>query len=331
MYRPTLAALLFGLSLATPAMAAPAVAPAVPLPSSSVPLPAREQVQAYAKAMAARRAALPAAQQIDSTPPVLQSFQILGDVQADRPLPAALAQMTVQDDLSGLQTWIVTLVGPSGQTVQRVEGVSTGQKRLQGRFSIGAGPVAAVPFSRFTEPGEWVVDSVLVSDAAFNLRIYDRDMLAAMGRSRFTVTNTGGHDAVGPRLLKGAIETRQVSLSAPPPGTWEGTLPVLSVGLRISDEGNGKVSGPADAIAAFCLPDLRGNCIDRFEVQGHVGEYGAAKAAFRLGGQPRPDQTPGRYVLYYVVLFDQARNMSYLGSDTDFTRYFPSTTVTISP
>lgn len=331
MNRSTLAALLFGLSLTAPAMAAPAATPAFQGPAGTPALSAHEQVQAYARSITARRAALPAAQVLDSTPPVLQAFQIIGDVQADGPLPAALAQMKVQDDLSGLQTWIVTLVGPSGQTVQRVEGVSTGQKRLEGRFSIGAAPVATVPFSRFSEPGEWVVDSVLVSDAAYNLRIYDRDMLAAMGRTRFMVTNTGGHDAVGPRLLKGAIESREVSLSAPPPGTWEGTLPALSVALRTSDEGNGKVSGPAEAIAAFCLPDLRGNCIDRFEVQGHVGEYGAQKATLRLGGQPRPDQTTGRYVLYYVVLFDQARNMTYLGSDTDFSQLFPSTTITVSP
>jgi hypothetical protein len=273
---------------------------------------------------------------LDSQPPSLDRFTIEGDVDAQSPLPAALANLAITDDLSGLQTWIVTLVGPSGQMVQRVEGVSTGQRRLEGRVSIGAAPVATVPFSRYSEPGTWTVDSVFISDAAYNARFYGREELAAMGRSSFNVTNKAGFDKTGPRLLGGVIESKRVSLSTPPPGTWEGTLPVMSAALRTVDDGNGAIAGPAEAIAAFCLADRYHDCVDRFELQGHANEFGRRSATLRLGGQPRADQTPGRYLLQYVVLNDQARNMTVLtthllGGETDFSQLFPTTAITIEP
>ncbi|MFO1337659.1 MAG: hypothetical protein U1F53_05400 [Burkholderiaceae bacterium] len=294
------------------------------------------RLQAHQQLSRERRAALGAGGQLDSMPPTLNRFTVEGDVDAQAALPSATLNLSLTDDLSGLQTWIINLVGPSGQMVQRVEGISTGQRRLDGRVSVGAAPVATVPLSRYSEPGVWTVDSVFVSDAAYNMRIYDHDALAAMGRASFTVRNDGGYDKLGPRLLAGRIETKRVSLSTPPPGTWEGTLPTMSVGLRVVDDGNTAVAGPQDAIAAFCLPDRYGNCVDRFELQGHVNEVGRRSASLRLGGQPRADQTPGRYILYYVFLSDLARNAtvlttSVLGGETDFSALFPTTTLTIDP
>jgi hypothetical protein len=257
-------------------------------------------------------------------------------VDAQAAVPSAIANLSITDDLAGLQTWIVTLVGPSGQMVQRVEGRSTGQRRLEGRVSLGAAPVATVPFSRYSEPGTWTVDSVFISDANYNARYYGRDELAAMGRTSFTVQNPAGFDKAGPRLLGGVIETRRVSLSTPPPGTWDGTPPVMAAALRTVDDGNGAIAGPAEAIAAFCLPNRYHDCVDRFELQGHANEYGRRSATLRLGGQPRADQTPGQYILQYVVLNDEARNMTVLtsqlaGGETDFSQVFPGTTITIEP
>ncbi|MFZ5548181.1 MAG: hypothetical protein ACOZJX_05760 [Pseudomonadota bacterium] len=319
---------------ATAASAAPVAAAQGPDTTAMSP---SQRVQAHRAWNRARRAALPAqTAAIDSTPPQLRLFTIEGDVDAQADLPAAVAKVSMTDDLAGLQTVIVTLVGPSGQMVQRVEGLSTGQRRLDGRLSIGAAPVATVPFSRFTEPGTWTVESVFISDAAYNGLYLGRDQLAAMGRTQFTVHNTAGHDTTGPRLVGGYLETRRVSLSTPPAGTWSGTMPWLSAGLRTVDDGNGAVSGPADAILAFCLINEYNDCVDRFELQGHVNEFGRPNASFRVGGQLRTDQMPGKYFLYYAVLMDQARNMTYLstsllGGDTDFSQYFPNTVITVEP
>lgn len=323
-----------GLLLAATAASAAPITTAGPDTAAMTP---RQRVQAHIEWNKGRRAALPAQVAVsDNTPPVLRLFTIEGDVDAQAGLPAAIAKVSMTDDLAGLQTVIVTLVGPSGQMVQRVEGLSTGQRRLDGRLSIGAAPVATVPFSRFTEPGSWTVDSVFISDAAYNGLYLGREALAAMGRTTFTVHNTAGHDKVGPRLARGYLETRRVSLSTPPAGTWAGTMPWLSAGLRTVDEGNGAIAGPADAILAFCLINEYNDCVDRFELQGHVNEFGRPSASFRVGGQLRPDQMPGKYFLYYVVLMDQARNMTYLtthllGGETDFSQYFPNTVVTVDP
>lgn len=296
-----------------------------------------QRVQAHRAWTLARRTALPAqVAAADATPPQLHVFSIEGDVDAQAGLPAAIAKVSIRDDVAGLQTLIFTLVGPSGQMVQRVEGLTTGQRRLDGRLSIGAAPVATVPFSRFSEPGTWTVDSVFISDAAYNGLYLDRAALSAMGRTEFTVHNTAGHDKLGPTLARGAVETRRVSLSTPPAGTFPGTLPWLSAGLRAVDQGNGAVAGPSEAILAFCLLDRFNDCVDRFELQGHVNEFGRAAANFRVGGQPRSDQTPGRYILQYAVLLDQARNMTVLtstlvGGETDFAQLFPHSLITIDP
>jgi hypothetical protein len=296
-----------------------------------------QRLQAHRDWNRARRAALPAeVAAADSVAPQLHAFSIEGDVDAQAGMPAAVAKVSISDDLAGLQTLIFTLVGPSGQMVQRVEGLTTGQRRLNGRLSIGAAPVAAVPFSRFSEPGTWTVDSVFISDAAYNGLYLDRTALAAMGRTQFTVHNTAGHDKIGPNLARGALETRRVSLSTPPAGTFPGTLPWLSAGLRMVDVGNGAVAGPTEAILAFCLLDRFNDCVDRFELQGHVNEFGRPSANFRVGGQPRADQATGRYILQYAVLMDQARNMTVLtsnlvGGETDFSQLFAQTVITIDP
>jgi hypothetical protein len=319
------------LAFATAASAAPASAP-----ETGAMTPA-QRLQAHRDWNRARRAALPAEVAVaDSVAPQLHAFSIEGDVDAQAGMPAAVAKVSISDDLAGLQTLIFTLVGPSGQMVQRVEGLTTGQRRLNGRLSIGAAPVAAVPFSRFSEPGTWTVDSVFISDAAYNGLYLDRTALAAMGRTQFTVHNPAGHDKAGPNLVRGALETRRVSLSTPPAGTFPGTLPWLSAGLRMVDEGNGAVAGPTEAILAFCLLDRFNDCVDRFELQGHVNEFGRPSANFRVGGQPRADQATGRYILQYAVLMDQARNMTVLtstlvGGETDFSQLFSQTVITIDP
>jgi hypothetical protein len=318
-------------ALATALTAPPAAAAAVS-PQTGAPTPAARLQAAKAHA-ASQRAALPRElAESDSTPPVLERFSVAGDVDARSPIPSATLRLAMSDDLSGLQTWIVTLVGPSGQMVQRVEGVATGQRRLAGGVSVGGAPVAVVPFTAYTEPGTWTVESLFVSDNAYNMRIYDREALASMGRSSFTVHNAGGHDKEAPQMVRGVVQTPRVSLSATPPGSWPGRLPYLSAAIHTTDTGNGVVAGASSAILTFCLPDRYGDCVDRFELQGQVAELGRQANVIRAGAEARADLTPGRYVLYSVYIEDAARNFRYMMvSDTDFSAYFPNPTLVITP
>ncbi|MBI5270320.1 MAG: hypothetical protein HY856_11660 [Burkholderiales bacterium] len=321
----TLAALATALT-APPAAAAPATA----WEGARTPAQRLQAAQAHA---ARQRAALPRAlAETDSTPPVLERFSVAGDVDARSPIPSATLRLAMSDDLSGLQTWIVTLVGPSGQMVQRVEGVATGQRRLAGGVSVGGTPVAVVPFTAYTEPGTWTVESLFVSDNAYNMRIYDREALAALGRTSFTVRNDGGHDKEAPQMVRGVLQTPRVSLSATPPGTWPGRLPYLAAAIHTTDTGNGVVAGASSAILTFCLPDRYGDCVDRFELPGQVAELGRATNVIRVGAEARADLTPGRYVLYSVYIEDAARNFRYMmAGDTDFSAYFPNPTLVITP
>jgi hypothetical protein len=330
-------AALTAIGLPAVATAAPAAATAGVASLDAHGVTPAQRLRTHMEWVRSKRASLPAqiASQ-DSTPPAVRFFSIENDVDAQSGLPFALANTLIEDDLSGLQTVIVTLVGPSGQMVQRVEGLLTGQRKLDGKLSIGAAPVATVPFSRFSEPGTWTVDSLFISDAAYNMVYLDRTALTGMGRSQFTVHNAGGHDKVGPQMKSGRIDTKRVSLTTPPPGTSAGTLPWLAAGVRMADLGNGVVAGPTEAILAFCLLDARNDCVDRFELQGHVNEFGRPTATVVAGGQPRADQTPGQYILQYVVMLDQAQNMSVatsqlVGGETDFGQYFKGTTITIDP
>ncbi|WP_374675428.1 hypothetical protein [Ideonella sp.] len=317
-------------------LAALATALSTPPAAAAEPSMARtpaERLQAARQQAARQRAALPQAlADTDATPPVLERFTVVGDVDARAPVPSATVRMALSDDLSGLQTWIVTLVGPSGQMVQRVEGVATGQRRVAGGVSVGGSPVAAVPFTAYTEPGTWTVESLFVSDNAYNMRIYDRDMLAAMGRTSFTVHNPAGHDKEAPRLVRGAVQTPRVSLSTPPPGSWPGRLPYLAAAVHTTDTGNGIVAGASSAVLTFCLPDRFGDCVDRFELPGQVAELGREANVIRVGAEARADLTPGRYMLYSVYIEDAGRNFRYMMySDTDFSAYFPNPTLVITP
>lgn len=306
-------------------------------PASQRPLSAAEKLAAMKADAAARSRAAQAAGAIDATGPLLNRFWLLGDVDAQSPLPLQNAEIGLSDDLSGVQSYALTLRGPSGQTVQRIGILSSGQRRYDGRVAVGAvGFTDGPAFTRFTEPGVWTADSLWVYDAAYNGTGYDAAALAAMGRSSFTVSNPRGHDITPPVLTGGSLGAAKLSLSTPPAGTWEGTLPFISATLDARDEGNGAVAGVYQAIVTLCLADKYGNCTDQIELHGTADQAGQASSRVRVWGELRRDQTPGRYQLQSVWLTDAAYNGSYssskdLGGFTDFRALFPFVNVNITP
>lgn len=281
------------------------------------------QQQAKARAAAAQAAGAP-----DITAPTMSRFSVVGDVNAQAAVPHVNVDVTMTDDLSGLQTYIISLTGPSGQSVQRVETLSTGQLKVDGRLSVGAPGLDAPSFNAYAEPGTWTVNSVFLFDANFNGKGYFTEDLVAMGgRTSFTVKNGKGHDITPPTLTKGTVETPKLSLSTPPAGTGAGTPPYASVKISTTDAGNGVISGTHDAIVEFCLADQYLNCIDTIELHGRVGNVGQDTSTFRVGGQLRDNQTPGLYQLLNVYVSDMAQNASMvssnkLGGSTDFSTLF---------
>src|SRR5262249_27215621 len=122
-------------------------------------------------------------------------------------------------------------------------------------------------FTRFTKPGTWVADYAYAEDAAGNVSIYSEAQLAALGATTFQVTNNGGYDSVPPTLASGTVTTTTVKLSKPPKGTAVGTPPYASASVRVTDAGNGTISGTNFGYLAFCLPNGSGGCIDSFTMR----------------------------------------------------------------
>lgn len=298
-------------------------------PAARPPHTPAERLQAAIDRTRAQHAA--STDTTDLTPPVLSRLTAVGDVQAQG-TPKIDLDVAISDDLSGLHTVILSVVGPSGQMVQWVEGLQTAQRELSGRLAVGADVYAAVPFTRFSEPGTWTVDSVFLSDNNYNMKIYAREDLAALGgRTSFNVVNPGGYDVKPPRLRHGTLDTPAVSLAVPTAGSAPGTLPFISAQLETSDEGNGVISGTYEATLEYCLMNQYHDCVDTIELAGHASTTGQARSSFRVGGQPRADQTPGTYELLHVYVSDLARNFTMLNGGSALQRIFPKSTLVIQP
>jgi len=264
------------------------------------------------QAAAARRALVArAGGAIDTTPPELRRFALGGSVDVQQQGAAATVDMSIADDLSGVQTVLLTLRSPSGMlTAIRNDTLSSGATKYAGKFAVGAQMMTQGGgyFTRFSEPGVWTADTLFVFDVNGNAKAYFAEDLAAFGPVEVTVTNAGGYDVVPPTVDAGRLATRKVSLSKPPAGTAPGTLPFLRGELDVSDTGNGALSGAYKASISLCLPDDWFGCQDTIELDGVADRPGLAGTTIRMSAQLRADQKPGTYHVYQVFAMDIAGN-----------------------
>jgi hypothetical protein len=292
--------------------------------------------RAQAAAEARRAQAGPAASGgIDNTPARLTAFSLTGSVDTSQPEAAAYVDLTVKDDLSGVQSVILTLRSPSGvQTVVRDDVLNSGVRTYSGHFAVGAQAFSqpGLYFSRFSEAGTWTADSLFVADVAGNVTYYTASDLAAIGPSTVTVVNNGPWDAIPPILISGEFTPKTLSLSAPARGTTpgQGIAPMIAGAVRGFDPGNGVSSGMYYVAVEFCLPDHHGGCTDGFEIQGVADGPDLADATVRVSGSPRKDMVPGKYFVDMVTLTDMAGNSQNItsGLSTYFTH---GMSLTITP
>jgi hypothetical protein len=259
----------------------------------------------------------------DITPPVLTGFESNASVDVTLATNPLEVRFKATDDMSGVRYGGAKAYGPSGQMVE----VNFSREVPSIHAS---GVMLSYHLSGFLEPGTYVFKSAYVGDVNYNYTAYDEVALAALGRVKFTVKNEKGYDAVAPSLVGGKIKTPIVSVSAVQPGTDRGVY--LYVSLTASDSGNTATAGVRDAVAEFCTAN-RANCIDVFSADDLGPRDAMAKLA--LGQEVRNLQV-GVYELYQVRLGDFAGNRQVLtsqvfGGATDFSLYFPSTTITLTP
>jgi len=145
--------------------------------------------------------------------------------------------------------------------------------------------------------------------------------------------NSGAYDAVAPTLTSGQVLTPSVSLSALAMGTTH-EAPFAGIKLIAADTGSTALAGVAGAEAAFCIA---GNnpCIEM--LAANVGGTQATGTLFP-GAQVSTvlGVVPGTYDLCDLGVWDQAGNTLHLssvacGGTTDFSLYFPTTRITLTP
>jgi hypothetical protein len=292
-----------------------------------------ELAAAKARAQALREAA-PAQPpgKLDTQPPVLRSITTTGSVDAQLPNQAILTSLKLTDNLSGVVSYGIEYVSPSGlQYVFRSKQVATPLTSLSPTLTVGSYPFSLPEFNVYDEPGTWQATSFYAYDAAGNFVSYSASELAALGSTTFVVTNNGGYDIIGPTLASGTVDTPTIRLSRPPKGTPAGTPPYVSVDLSATDAGNGVVSGTYRAFFVFCHPNGAGGCDDNIYLSGTTNRSGMLANTMTTGAQLRADQTLGQYVMDYLYLYDVAGNYSpyvstAFGGTTNFADYFPTGT-----
>lgn len=330
MYKPMTRAALAALALTSSLSggnAAAAADPATILQQLRHMTPA--QIQAWAQQQAQHQKAARISGALsgsDVTPPVITTFDAPASIDvsaADNPL-----YVTVKgsDDLSGVYWGYAYGVGPSGQSFYAGLNLSLPAKKLSSAMDVYS-------LSSFSEPGTYTFTTANFFDFAGNQASLDQDALAALGRSTFVVKNKRGFDTTQPKLQAGQILTPKVSLSATHPGTDQ--PPYAAVSIDATDSGNTVVAGIAYASADFCLLD-QSHCFGVYAGDTN-GPRKLASETLRLGGQIQPgDLVPGKYHLRYVSMNDYGDNNTYLlstkfGGGTDFSTYFPSTVITLTP
>lgn len=277
------------------------------------------------KALAAQQAATRSTKsgRLDSTPPKVLAFSAGTQVDASKSIEQLTMSLTVTDDLSGVDSIMVSARSPSGQYI------STYSNGHAGMLQVKAG--LALSLSPFAEPGQWQIVSLGVSDLNNNWTNLDQDALQALGNTKFEVLSASA-DLVAPKLTSGKILTPEVSASKPAKGTAN-RASYARVQLNISDSGTDAISGPSYSSLSFCLPD-KSVCF----YFGSYGQpvYGTKKFSEVANNDSFADVAPGEYLLESVGLSDWAGNYreytsTEFGGETDFSKLFPLTVLTVKP
>lgn len=285
------------------------------------------QARTWAKRQIARQEATRAQRstaKVDIVPPVLTAIEAPTSVDALAPASSFIV-IKATDDLSGVRWGYAYATGPNGQSVVAFLGMTLPSKKYDGGMSLSQ-------LTPFSQPGVYTVNDVYLFDVADNMAHFDEAALAALGgRTSFTVTNTRGYDTKGPVLRTGKVLTPQLSLSSTAPGTTK--APYAAIQVSAADVGDTLVSGVTAIMAEFCIPDFSA-C---FSVNADDMRDGTS-STMRLAGQISADfgQLPGEYHLRNLQINDYAGNDLFMvstefGGGTDFSAYFPSTTITLTP
>ncbi|MGM9487687.1 hypothetical protein [Ideonella sp. YS5] len=251
----------------------------------------------------------------DIKPPVLKSVGVGGKVHANLKNAQAVVSLSVADNLSGVDTVVVTLVSPTGQTASG--SWDSPFEATRNELQIG------VDMSNVADDGEWHLYSVSVVDANGNVASFDEATLASLGRTTLQVVGATG-DYAWPSAQAGGVNlTPTVSRSTPPRGMLPGSWARVGVKLKLVDTGG---SGLRAASMTYCMQDTWWDCI---YLSADVPVRGKDSQTLTLGGKITAYTTPGVYVPYSLEVYDYAGNSNTFYQD-EISSYLDNPAITIT-
>lgn len=297
--------------------------------AATLPTPAELRAMSPAQLLAFMQARLVSQQEdvasraaagLDVTPPVLTRFAVPARVRAGE---AIGVNYSATDDMSGV--------------VYMSAYITASKDRSRWDFatdwrnypSLSLHGTAGIRFDVYTPSDTYTVNNVYVIDAANNVRKYEGSELQALGNTVTQVQNPRGDDNVPPSLVRGKVLTPTVSLSTPQPGT---TRPMWA-GVRVEMADTGEVvSGPLMVNTTFCKTDG----VTCLSFTSMVYAPNKHRAVVETGASLAAGTATGEYLLRHVSMVDWAQNQLSLeskvfGGTTDFSLYFPGTSLTVVP
>lgn len=278
-------------------------------------------VGAAATGAGPKRAAQVAPNSIDTTPPVVRAFGAGAAIDLGVPTSQLLVDLSITDDMSGLDYFYVYVLSPS---------MKSDQLGLFGAGTTNLRERVALTLPVFAEPGVWEINGIGGYDRAGNHFYVDGQVLATLGNTRFTVTNKAT-DTKPPKLISGKVLTPVLSRSQTVPGTSLHNEARAQV--TVSDVGNRIVSGPNSVTLTYCLT-TSGPCL--YLMNYARGVYGEGKRTVQASSSVPSNEATGTYRLSSVRVTDNAGNeRAYVGTefggDTDFSTMFDSVTIEVTP
>lgn len=278
-----------------------------------------------------QRGVIAPASEYDLTNPVLTQFGAGKQLTVGPGFNQLLIGVSATDDLVGLMSVYVSLIGPSGQWVM----LSPPTLPTSPVYSLPAptqwsGAIAWQP-TETVQAGVWRVDSLTLEDYNGNRITYEEAQLAQMGNTRIVVTSPGS-DSQGPALLAGQVMTPRLSVSRTIPGS-NGQAQYVRINLNAQDVG---LAGLRQASVRLCIAGDRDCHYDMYLRGDASGERGSKAVMVEVARQLPWEQLAGTYEIREVSLLDQAGNQTFLtsrtyGGNTDFTTLFPTTTLKVKP
>jgi hypothetical protein len=225
----------------------------------------------------------------DTVSPKLASLEITPSVIDTNAGPANVkVNFTATDDLSGVSDLQLSFVSPSGVARQ------SGTAKFEAAQSVSKS--LTVTFPRLSEPGQWTLSAVFLSDAARNTLILDAEGLVRAGfKTNLEVKSAS--DTTPPRLTGLRFTPEAINIRGGPA--------TVKVDFTATDD----LSGVSDVQLSFLSPS--GNA-----KQGGVAKFDPAKSvskSIEVTFPPRSEA--GQWTLNTVFVADAAGNTLVLDAE----------------